>query len=81
MQHSQDKGKDLHKTMVSIGQSHTDQVNVLTAHLAHARWQVRIRDEMLRIITGGDPEIIDELTKQAVQREIEDGSINDNLAE
>jgi hypothetical protein len=67
--------------MMKIEQTHADQVKVLTAELAHARWQVRIRDEMLRIVTGGDPEIIDELTKQAVQKEIEDGSINDNLAE
>lgn len=77
MKHSQDKGKDLHKTMVSIEKSHADHIAALTAELADARWQVRIRDAMLRIITGGDQEMIEIVRRQAVEAEIEDGSVHD----
>jgi hypothetical protein len=48
-----------------------DQVKVLTAELAHARWQVKIAEEMLRIITGGDREMIEIVRRQAVEAEID----------
>lgn len=54
-----------------------DGVNVLTAELDNARWQIRLRDEMLRIITGGDNELIDAVRRQAINAEIKEGSIND----
>jgi hypothetical protein len=57
--------------MMKIEQTHADQVNVLTAELAHARWQVKIAEEMLRIITGGDREMIEIVRRQAVEAEID----------
>jgi hypothetical protein len=80
MKHSQDKGKNLHKTMMEIEKVHTNHLNALTARLADALWQVRLRDEMLRIITGGDQEIVEAVRRQAIENEIEDGSIHDDLA-
>jgi hypothetical protein len=61
MRHSQDKGKDLHQTMIQIQKSHEEHIDTLTR-------EIRIRTEALRIITGGDWDMINELIAEARER-------------
>jgi hypothetical protein len=61
MRHSQDKGKDLHQTMVKIQKSHEEQIRALSQ-------EILIRNKALHIITGGDQELVNEMISEARER-------------
>jgi hypothetical protein len=61
MRHSQDKGKDLHQTMVLIQKSHEEEIRALAQELL-------VRNKALHILTGGDQELVNEIIAEARER-------------